>query len=108
MLSSLVRLPPPPIDIDIPVEDIFSSALGLIFTDDLRNQHGDPGSSVIYKSKSYGDMELRLSDPAGEDSRKLFSQYLWNAGVQMAEYVGEERGKWSAEGEKVLELGAGG
>lgn len=108
MLSSLVRLPSPPNDTDIQVEDIFSSALGLIFTDDLRNQHGDPGSSVIYKSQSYGDIELRLTDPAGEDSRNLFSQYLWNAGVQMAEYVGEERGKWSVEGEKVLELGAGG
>ena len=107
MLSSLVRLPPPPTDADIPVEDIFSSALGLIFTDDLRNQHGDPGSSVTYKSKSYGDIELRLTDPAGEDSRKLFSQYLWNAGVQMAEYLGEERGRWSVEGQKVLELGAG-
>lgn len=80
----------------------------MIFTDDLRNQHGDPGSSVIYKSKRYGDIELGLTDPAGEDSRKLFSHYLWNAGVQMAEYVGEERGRWSVEGKTVLELGAGG
>ncbi|SLM35595.1 S-adenosyl-L-methionine-dependent methyltransferase-like [Lasallia pustulata] len=108
MLGSLVRLPPPPTDVDIPVGDIFSSALGLIFTDDLCNQHGDPGSSVIYKSRNYGDIELRLTDPAGEDRRKLFSQYLWNAGVQMAEYLGEERGRWSVEGQKVLELGAGG
>jgi len=109
MLSSLIRLPPPPSDPSI--EDIFSCALGLIFTDDLQNQHGNPGSTVIYKSKRFGDIELQLTDPEGEDSRKLFSQYLWNASVQVAEFISAEDGqddRWNVEGERVLELGAGG
>ena len=116
MLTSLIRLPASTAPSSI--EDIFSAAIGLIFTDDLRNQHGDPGSSIIYKSKAYGDLELRLSDPGSEDGRKLFAHYLWNAGVLTAELIGggtvdgrpmEGRGgSWSVRGERVLELGAGG
>ena len=115
MLTSLIRLPVPTEPASI--EDIFSSPIGFIFTDDLRNQHGDPGSSVIYKSKAFGDKELKLVDPEGEDGRRLFAQYLWNSGVLMAELIGggtpdgkamEGRGgSWSVVGEKVLELGAG-
>ncbi|MCJ1387740.1 hypothetical protein MMC18_000583 [Xylographa bjoerkii] len=115
MLSSLVRLPVS--DEPASIEDIFSSALGTIFTDDLLNQHGDPGSSVIYKSKAFGDLELELVDPEGEDARKLFAQYLWNSGVLMAELIGggtedgqamkARGGSWSVKGETVMELGAG-
>ena len=109
MLSSLVRLPP---STSPEPEDIFSSALGLIFTDELCNQHGDPGSRVIYRSKIYGDIELRLVDPHGEDNRKLFAHYLWNAGVLMAEFIAgsmqpAKGGVWDVRGTKVLELGAG-
>ena len=109
MLSSLVRLPP---STSLEPEDIFSSALGLIFTDDLCNQHGDPGSSVIYRSKIYGGIELHLVDPHGEDNRRLFAHYLWNAGVLMAEFVAgsmrpERGGAWDVRGSSVLELGAG-
>ncbi|KAI9736772.1 MAG: hypothetical protein M1834_000976 [Cirrosporium novae-zelandiae] len=97
---------------DPEVEDIFSSSIGLIFTDDLRNQHGDPGSSVVYKSPRFGRMELELVDPAGEDNRKLFSHYLWNASLQIAEFVaGEEEpeagGAYDVKAQSVLELGAG-
>jgi nicotinamide N-methyltransferase len=116
MLSSLIRLPVSTEPSS--TEDIFSFAVGLIFTDDIRNQHGDPGSSIIYKSKAYGDLELRLVDPGGEDARKLFAQYLWNSGVLIAEFVGggTEDGEamktngynWTVKGGKVLELGAGG
>lgn len=116
MLSSLIRLPVP--SEPATIEDIFSSAIGLIFTDDLHNQHGYPGSSVIYQSKAFGDLELRLVDPNGEDARKLFAQYLWNAGIFMAELLGggtqdggammARGGSWAVKGEKVLELGAGG
>ncbi|MCJ1478331.1 hypothetical protein MMC13_007009 [Lambiella insularis] len=115
MLTSLIHLPISP---EPPsTEDIFSSAIGLIFTDDLHTQHGDPGSSVIYKSHAFGDLELRLADPHGEDARKLFAHYLWNAGVLMAELIGggaqdgepvtAGRGRWGVAGERVLELGAG-
>ena len=116
MLSSLIGLPVPT-DPDS-TEDIFSSALSTIFPDDLLNQHGDPGSSVIYKSKAFGDLELRLVDPRGEDARMLFAQYVWNSGILMAELIGggtadghamkARGGSWSVMGETVMELGTGG
>ncbi|EMD00657.1 hypothetical protein BAUCODRAFT_55401, partial [Baudoinia panamericana UAMH 10762] len=91
-------------------EDIFASAPGLIFTDDLRNNHGDPGSTIVYKSKRFGDIELETADPSIERERQLFSHYLWNAGIKLAELISDEHadgGKWSVNGERVLELGAG-
>ena len=89
-------------------EDIFASAHGSIFTDDIRNQHGDPGAVVVYKSRRFGDVELTVADPQEEDHRKLFSHYLWNAGVQLAELIQcDEDARWSVKGKKVLELGAG-
>ncbi|KAK4554940.1 hypothetical protein LTR86_008088 [Recurvomyces mirabilis] len=95
-------------------EDIFASAPGLIFPDDLLNHHGDTESTIIYKSRRFGDIELTVADPQGEDERRLFSHYLWNAGVKMAELVsgaddtGEVEGEeWSVRGQRVLELGAG-
>lgn len=109
MLSSLIRRP----SISNPeAEDFFSSALNVIFPEDVSVLHGDPGSSVIYKSKRYGDLELSLAEPQTEDERNLFGQYLWNARVLLAEYIsgidGEmESGKWVVKNEKVLELGAG-
>ena len=88
-------------------EDIFASAPGLIFTDDLHNTHGDPGSTIIYKSARFGNIELKTADPQLENERRLFSHYLWNAGIQLAELISEE-GKWTVKAHKVLELGAGG
>ncbi|CZS93396.1 related to NNT1 Putative nicotinamide N-methyltransferase, has a role in rDNA silencing and in lifespan determination [Rhynchosporium graminicola] len=108
-------------------EDYLSSSLAVIFPDDITNQHGDRDSSVIYLSPKYGSMDLTLADPLGDDSRKLFSHFLWNAGVQLAEFIeegrailgdggkGEEAGEagriekeeWSVKGKRVLELGAG-
>lgn len=90
--------------------------------------HGDPGSTIIYKSPRFGDVELRLPEPGTEDERRLFAQFLWNAGVVMVGFLeggmkgggdgekedGKGGGKgeggdegWSVVGEKVLELGAG-
>ena len=103
-LTSLIQIIPP--DNADSVEDIFASAPGLIFTDDLRNHHGDPGSIIVYKSSRFGDIELTTADPESEDERKLFGHYLWNAGVTMAEMIGS--GAWSVKDRKVLELGAGG
>lgn len=110
-LTDLIRIIP--LSETLEPEDIFASAPGFLFTDDLKNQHGDPGDLIIYKSVVYGDIELRTADPNGEEERNLFSHYLWNAGVLMAERVSglrlpeEEKEIWSVRGEKVLELGAG-
>lgn len=108
-LTDLIRIIPP--DIDETPEDIFASAPGLIFTDDLRTLHGDPGSTIVYMSKRFGDIELKTADPEGDEERRLFSHYLWNAGIKLAELISDdeaEDGKWRVKGERVLELGAGG
>ncbi|KAK0879785.1 hypothetical protein LTR87_006422 [Friedmanniomyces endolithicus] len=107
-LTDLIHIIPP--DRDEEPEDIFASAPGLIFTDDTRNQHGDPGSIIVYKSKRFGDIELTTVDPEREDERQLFSHYLWNAGIKTAELISSpaaEEAHWSVKGERVLELGAG-
>jgi EEF1A N-terminal glycine/lysine methyltransferase len=107
MLTDKIRLSGP--ESNDP-EDILSSSLGVIFPDDITNQHGDRDNSVIYLSPSFGPLTLTLADPQGEDSRKLFSHFLWNAGLQLAEFIegGDVRGRdWSVEREMVLELGAG-
>lgn len=109
-LTSLIQVIPP--DIDETPEDIFAAAPGLIFPDDSRNTHGDPGSTIVYKNSRFGNIELKTADPESEDERKLFGHYLWNAGIKMAELItnadlesGEDR--WSVREQKVLELGAG-
>jgi hypothetical protein len=95
-------------DKDDEVEDIFASAPGLIFTDDTRNMHGDPGSTIIYKSERFGDIQLETANPDGEEERQLFSHYLWNAGIKMAKMISDENdSRWSVEEMTVLELGAG-
>ncbi|KAH7418183.1 putative methyltransferase-domain-containing protein [Cadophora sp. MPI-SDFR-AT-0126] len=116
MLTDKIRLSGP--ETNEP-EDYLSSSLAVIFPDDITNQHGDRESSVLYLSPSHGSLELTLADPQGEDSRKLFSHFLWNAGVQLAEFIeegrsilgadGQEEGReeWSVKGQRVLELGAG-
>lgn len=96
----------PPDDEDEP-EDIFAAAPGLIFTDDLRNSHGDERSTLVYKSKRFGNIELRTADPEREHDRKLFAHYLWNAGIKLAELISGEDSRWSVKNERVLELGAG-
>nr|POE56194.1 protein n-methyltransferase nnt1 [Quercus suber] len=88
-------------------EDIFACAPGLIFTDDQRNVHGDPSSTLVYLSRKYGEIKLKTADPASEIERQLYSHYLWNAGIKMAELVGEDDDMWKVENETVLELGAG-
>lgn len=94
--------------VPLPIRDIFASAPGLIFPDDLRNTHGDPGSVIVYKSPRFGNIELRTADPEGEAERQLFSHYLWNAGIHLANLISNEGdSKWNVQGERVLELGAG-
>lgn len=106
MLADLIRVIPKSDTLE--PEDIFGSSLGLIFTDDTRNQHGDPDAIVIYKSARFGDITLSVPDPKGEDERKLFAHYLWNAGIEMAERVSGSGGdSWVVAAETVLELGSG-
>lgn len=87
----------------------FSSALGTIFSDDLRTQHGDADALITYLPSShpaYAAIELRAADPATDEGRRKFAHYLWNAGVLMAELVagwgprGDGGGEDTAPGEK--------
>lgn len=52
-----------------------------------------------------------MADPSGDDSRRLFSHFLWNAGLQLAEFIEagvDELGRnWSVRDQPLLELGAG-
>ncbi|KAK3684465.1 hypothetical protein LTR37_020242 [Vermiconidia calcicola] len=106
-LTNVIQVIPPD-DANEP-EDIFASAPGLIFTDDTRDQHGDPGSTIVYRSARFGNIELKTADPMGENERQLFGHYLWNAGIKMAELISDEEDvTWSVKGRRVLELGAGG
>lgn len=98
-----------PDDTSTDPESYLFDSLGTIFTDDAHNQYGDPGQTVIYKSSRFGDIKLSLADPSGDDERKLFAHYLWNAGVYLAEVLSaDEEQDWSVQGESVIELGAGG
>jgi len=121
MLPSRVWVQPPP---NPEQEDIFSSSLGALFTDDTQNSHGTPGQSVVYHSPRYGDITLEIPrHPDVEEGRKLFAHYLWNAGVVAADAI-ESAGNdeeeepdarkvqwnkkyWDVRGKDVLELGAG-
>ena len=73
-----------PTSAPLEAEDYLSTSLGVIFPDDITNQHGDPSTPVIYTSPAFGKIFLSFADPVGEDSRRLFAQYLWNAGVYVA------------------------
>lgn len=114
-------------------EDIFSSALTTIFTDDAVNSWGSPGSSISYRSPRFGNLELRVPiHPDEEAGRKLFAHYLWNAGVVAADAIetassddpvvpdqtngddeeayvpGDwEKQYWDVRDKRILEIGAG-
>ncbi|KAF7542226.1 hypothetical protein G7Z17_g11766 [Cylindrodendrum hubeiense] len=103
-------------------EDYFSSSLGIIFPDDITNQHGDAEHSLIYTSPHLSkSLLIDLADPVKEDDRKLFSHYLWNASLLLAEFVesdslgvpldnpraAQESLSFDVKGLDTLELGAG-
>lgn len=124
MIPSRVFVPQPP---NPTQEDIFSSSLSSLFTDDTQNSHGTPGQSVVYSSPRYGDIVLDVPQhPDVEEGRKLFAHYLWNAGVIAADAIEQassdnqtrlpntdedkvhwNREYWDVTGADVLELGAG-
>lgn len=69
------------------IEDVFSDSLSLLFPDEIRNQHGLPGSRIIYRSPRHGDIDLLLADPTAQDDRLLFAHYLWNAALVLADLI---------------------
>lgn len=90
LLSSLVTLRHPTSH-ELTPEDIFESSLGSVFVDDLQNQHGDdPDTVIVYRpsNPAHREIELRTADVNGEEQRRKFAHYLWNAGILMAELVG--------------------
>jgi nicotinamide N-methyltransferase len=110
LLTDKVVLPDISPSSDDPESYLYDS-LGTIFPDDTWNQHGDPGSSVTYKSARFGDIKLHLADPQAEDGRKLFAHFVWNAGIWLAEALSsseETEKEWDVQDETVIELGAGG
>ncbi|KAJ6444173.1 nicotinamide N-methyltransferase [Purpureocillium lavendulum] len=69
-------------------EDYLSTSLGVIFPDDVTNQHGDAEHRLMYASPHLPrPLLLDLADPEGETDRRLFSHYLWNASLLLAELV---------------------
>ncbi|KAI1656677.1 hypothetical protein F4813DRAFT_120613 [Daldinia decipiens] len=84
-LTSRISLHGPPSE---DPEDYLSSSLGIIFPDDVTNQHGDAEHSLLYTSPHLPKpLHIALADPDREADRKLFSHYLWNASLLLAELV---------------------
>jgi predicted nicotinamide N-methyase len=69
-------------------EDYLSSSLGVIFPDDVTIQHGDAEHSILYTSPHLPKpLRISLADPVGEEDRRLFSHYLWNSSLLLAELI---------------------
>ncbi|OTB05252.1 hypothetical protein M426DRAFT_57193 [Hypoxylon sp. CI-4A] len=120
-LTSRITLQGPP---STDPEDFLSSALGVIFPDDVTNQHGDAEHALLYTSPHLPrPLHIALADPRQEADRKLFSHYLWNASLLLAELVEagtledlhlpqeyeeeEAQQTFDVAGLRTLELGAG-
>ncbi|KAH7486060.1 hypothetical protein IWW34DRAFT_712813 [Fusarium oxysporum f. sp. albedinis] len=103
-------------------EDYLSTSLGVIFPDDITNQHGDAEHNLSYASPHLPKpLVIDLADPVKEDDRKLFSHYLWNASLLLAEFIeadslsiplekhreAQDIISFSVKGLETLELGAG-
>ncbi|ETI23410.1 hypothetical protein G647_05212 [Cladophialophora carrionii CBS 160.54] len=129
MFASRITTPPSAIP---QIEDTFTSTASCRSTDDVQNSHGTPGSHVIYHSRRFGDLQLRIPrHPDAEEGRKLFAHHLWNAGVICADALEEasqddetppshgsnsglehpasawDKRYWDVRGRTVLEVGAG-
>lgn len=77
-------------------EDFLSTSLGVIFPDDITNQHGDDEHGLLYSSphlpahlpgSKAKPFLISLAEPKKDDERRLFSHYLWNASLLLAELV---------------------
>ncbi|KAK2024703.1 nicotinamide N-methyltransferase [Colletotrichum zoysiae] len=119
-LTSRISLVGPPAESP---EDFLMTSLGVIFPDDVTNQHGDADHGIQYASPHLRKPLLfELAEPSADDDRKLFSHYLWNASLQLAEFVeaaalelhdaitcrlGPPMSHFDVRGKTTLELGAG-
>ena len=116
MLTSRIIVPPPE---NPEPEDIFSSGLNALFTDDTQNSHGIPGGTIFYNSPTYGSLTIRVpAHPDIDEGRRLFAHYLWNAAVIAASLIetassspdassqGDDN-PFNMTGKSTLELGAG-
>lgn len=69
-------------------EDLFAGSLGVIFTDDVTNQHGDASTALHYTSPHLSKpLRIELSDPKAAQDRSLFSHFLWNASLLLADLI---------------------
>ena len=68
--------------------DFFGDSLGVIFPDDVTNQHGDSGHGLVYASPHLPrPIALVLADVEEEADRLLFSHSLWNSSLLIAEFI---------------------
>jgi predicted nicotinamide N-methyase len=70
-------------------EDLFGSALATLFPgDDVANQHGDSHHGLLYTSPHLPrPIPLTLAEVEAETERCLFSHYLWNSSLLLAELI---------------------
>jgi len=106
-------------------EDLFGSALAVIFPDDVMVHHGDATTALLYTSPHLpSPLRIKLADPLDDGERRLFGHYLWNASLLLAEFieagtlglpddgglqtrVGLPMTAFDVKGKKTIELGAG-
>ncbi|KAM0280313.1 hypothetical protein ACHAQH_004149 [Verticillium albo-atrum] len=108
-------------------EDFLSSALSTLDPDDQPNIHGDSDHGLMYTSPHLPKpLTLTLADPSTDQDRKLFSHYLWNSSLLLAELIeagslpsplphpdsgpsplGPPSSAFNVKGLATLELGAG-
>jgi nicotinamide N-methyltransferase len=115
MLTARITVPSP----EKPeIEDIFSSSLNALFTDNTQYAHGTPGGTVIYYSPTYGPLTLQVpAHPDTDEGRRLFAHYVWNSGVIAASLIetasgtppvsSQDDSPFNVSGKSTLELGAG-
>jgi EEF1A N-terminal glycine/lysine methyltransferase len=69
-------------------EDYLAEAMGVIFPDEIMNQHGDTEHDLEYRSPHLPKpLHIKLADPVKDEDRLLFGHYLWNASLLLAEFV---------------------
>ncbi|RYP69527.1 hypothetical protein DL771_006042 [Monosporascus sp. 5C6A] len=69
-------------------EDFLGESLAVIFPDDVMVQHGDPDHALAWTSPHLPrPLHLALTEPPDRHDRYLFSHYLWNASLLLAELV---------------------
>ncbi|KAK4162738.1 hypothetical protein QBC43DRAFT_320878 [Cladorrhinum sp. PSN259] len=102
-------------------EDFLSASLGVIFPDDVANQHGDTDHGLLYTSPHLPTpLQFSLAQVSAEKDRHLFSHYLWNSSLLLAELIesgtlgikgssslSENEKEFDVTGLTTIELGAG-